>query len=390
MTDAKITCPKCSAEIALTESLAGPMMADLRTRLTAERNAALAQQKAAIEAQAMEAATAKQAARMAELQVAAAEAAEAAQADRAKLAEAQKAQAEAMRLQRVLEEKTRELDLELEKRLTAALGPQVAKARAEIQEAEALKLAEKDQKLETMRLQIEALKKKSEQGSQQLQGEAAEIVLEDRLAQSFPTDRFTPVGKGVRGADVLQEVPGLGGQIAGKILWESKRTAHWNAAWLAKLREDQRAAGAELAVISASARPDGVDSFALVDGIWICAPQYAVALAVALRETLHATAGARQARAGQETKTELVYAYLTGPRFRHRVEAIVEKFTDMRADLDRERRAMTKLWAKRETQIIGVLDATVGMYGDLQGIAGASIPEIEGLDLPLLDGPDAD
>jgi len=63
----------------------------------------------------------------------------------------------------------------------------------------------------------------------------------------------------------------------------------------------------------------------------------------------------------------LVYQYLTGPRFRHRVEAIVEKFTDMHDDLDRERKTMTRLWAKREEQIRGVIDATAGMYGDLQG-----------------------
>ena len=60
----------------------------------------------------------------------------------------------------------------------------------------------------------------------------------------------------------------------------------------------------------------------------------------------------------------------------------------MREDLDRERRVMTKLWAKREEQIRGVVEATAGMYGDLQGIAGASLEEIEALDVPLLDGPE--
>jgi hypothetical protein len=31
---------------------------------------------------------------------------------------------------------------------------------------------------------------------------------------------------------------------------------------------------------------------------------------------------------------ELVHQYLTGPKFRHRLKAIVEKFSDMQADLD--------------------------------------------------------
>jgi len=84
---------------------------------------------------------------------------------------------------------------------------------------------------------------------------------------------------------------------------------------------------------------------------------------------------------------EMVYSYLTGPRFKHRVEAIVEKFSEMKLDLDRERKTMTRLWAKREEQLLGVIASTAGMYGDLQGIAGKTMQEIEGLELPMLDGP---
>jgi hypothetical protein len=82
---------------------------------------------------------------------------------------------------------------------------------------------------------------------------------------------------------------------------------------------------------------------------------------------------------------EMVYQYLTGPRFRHRVEAIVEKFAEMQSDLERERKAMTRLWAKREEQIRGVVESTAGLYGDLQGIAGRTLQEIEGLQVPLIE-----
>ena len=88
--------------------------------------------------------------------------------------------------------------------------------------------------------------------------------------------------------------------------------------------------------------------------------------------------------------TPLCYKYLTGPRFRHRVEAIVEAFSSMQEDLDREKKAITKQWAKREEQIERVMQATAGMYGDLQGIAGKTIQEIEGLGIPLLDTPKTD
>ena len=130
-----------------------------------------------------------------------------------------------------------------------------------------------------------------------------------------------------------------------------------------------------------------MQTFDQIDGVWVTEPQCAVAVAIALRESLIALAAARLASEGQQTKMELVYQYLTGPRFRHRIEAVVERFSDMQADRDRERKTMMRLWAKREEQIRGVVESTAGLYGDLQGIAGRSLLEIDGLELPLLDGP---
>lgn len=42
---------------------------------------------------------------------------------------------------------------------------------------------------------------------------------------------------------------------------------------------------------------------------------------------------------------EQIYQYLTGPRFPQRIDAAIEKFGDMREDLERERKFMTKQWA---------------------------------------------
>jgi hypothetical protein len=239
-----------------------------------------------------------------------------------------------------------------------------------------------------MHRQIEALKQRAEQGSQQLQGEVLELALESAIRDRFPADIIEPVGKGESGADVVQRVTGPGGQTCGAILWESKRTKHWSDGWLPKLRADQRAMGAEIALIVSQALPKSVESFAPIDGVWVSDPQHALPLAVALRQSLIEIAKAKAAAEGQGGKMELVYGYLTGPRFRHRIEGIVEKFTDMSADLDRERRTITRAWAKREMQIQGVIEATVGMYGDLQGIAGHALEEIEGLTPPMLDAPE--
>jgi hypothetical protein len=189
----------------------------------------------------------------------------------------------------------------------------------------------------------------------------------------------------VYGGDVTHRVNGPLGQPCGTILWESKRTKNWSDGWLAKLREDQRAAKAEIAVIVSQALPKGVDTFDLVDGVWVTHPRAALPVAMTLRHTLLEVSLARQSSEGQQTKMEMVYQYLTGPRFRQRVQAIVEAFSSMQEDLDKEKRAITKQWAKREEQIERVMGATVGMYGDLQGIAGRSLQEIEGLGFAALE-----
>jgi hypothetical protein len=303
----------------------------------------------------------------------------------AKLEVAQKAQADLMRKQRELDDARRELDITVEKRVQASVNEVREKAMKDAEESLKLKVSEKEEQISSMQRQIEDLKRKAEQGSQQLQGEVLELALEETLRTEFPFDGIEPVGKGEFGGDVLQRVVGPTGQACGSILWESKRTKNWSDGWLAKLRGDQRAAKAEIAVLISEALPKEIETFGPLDGVWVSAPRYAVSLVIALRQSLIEIAGTRQAQEGQQSKMELVYEYLTGPRFRHRIEAIVEKFSDMQADLDRERKSMNRLWAKREAQIQGVIESTVGMYGDLQGIAGRALQEIEGLETPLLE-----
>ena len=189
---------------------------------------------------------------------------------------------------------------------------------------------------------------------------------------------------------MLHRVNGAHGQHCGTILWESKRTKNWSPAWLSKLRDDQRAAKAEIALIVSHVLPKGVQAFDFVDGVWITESRCAIPVAIALRQSLIELSAARHISEGQQTKMEMVYQYLTGSGFRRRIEAIVEKFSDMQSDLDRERKTMTRLWAKREEQIRGVIESTAGMYGDLQGIAGKTLQEIEGLDIPLLNAPESD
>lgn len=420
MTEPTITCPNCKTEIKLTESLAAPLIAATRQQFEqqlAQKDRDIAAREQAmrdkeqqlvdaknkldehvadqVEAQlkkdrtriaAEEAKKARQAAandfeqisrEMAELQ-------DVLKSREEKLAEAQKAQADLIKKQRELDDAKRELELTVEKRVQAGLDATRQLARKEAEDEQRLKVMEKEQTIAAMQKQIEDLKRRAEQGSQQLQGEVQELELENLLRGKFPFDAIEPVPKGEYGGDVLHRVVGAGGQPGGTILWEFKRTKNWSDAWLVKLRGDQRTAKAEIAVIVSQILPKGVETFELIEGVWVTHPRAALPVAMVLRQSLLELALARQTTEGQQTKTDMVYQYLTGPRFRQRVEAIVEAFSTMQEDLDKERKVIMKQWAKREEQIMRVMGATVGMYGDLQGIAGKSLQEIEGLELPSL------
>jgi len=394
MAEPTIVCPNCKTEIKLTESLAAPLLEatrrDFEQRMKqkdADLAAKLKEEGAKIAAEEARKAKLALATELEQRTSAVAELENALKENNAKLAEAQKAQADLIRKQRELDTKLREADLAVEKRIQEGLNATREQARKEVEGELKLKVAEKEQTISSMQKQIEELKRRAEQGSQQLQGEVQELELEALLAARFPRDTIEPVPKGEHGGDVLQRVVGPLGQACGTILWESKRTKNWSDGWLAKLREDQRAAKAEIAILVSQALPKEVETFDLVEHVWVVHPRVAIPVATALRQSLVELAVARQASEGQQTKMEMVYGYLTGPRFRQRVQAIVEAFSSMQEDLDREKKAITKQWAKREEQIERVMQATVGMYGDLQGIAGKTLQEIEGLSFQVLEAP---
>jgi hypothetical protein len=421
MIEPTIICPKCKTEILLTESLAAPLVEAtrqqfeeklskkddeiaLREQALRDKEKQVSEAKRGLEQQVAdqvaeqlkterlrvieeESKKAKQA-NASELETKDRELADLQEVLKSrdeKLAEAQNAQAELIKKQRELDDAKRELELTVAKRVQAELSEVRTQAKREGEEGLKLKVLEKEEQIASMQRQIEELRRKAEQGSQQLQGEAQELELESLLRIKLARDTIDPVPKGEFGGDVLHRVIGPLGQLCGTILWESKRTKNWSDGWLPKLRDDQRAAKAEIALLVTQILPKGVEAFDFIDGVWVTESRCAIPVAIALRQSLIELATARQAGEGQMTKMELVYQYLTGPRFRHRVEAIVEKFEDMQADLERERKTMTRLWAKREEQIKGVIETTVGMYGDLQGIAGRTMQEIEGLETRLLE-----
>ena len=284
------------------------------------------------------------------------------------------------REKRTLEESQKSLELDLERRLDEERQAIRTAAAEERDRHYQLKHAEKDKQLADALRVNDELRRKLEQGSQQSQGEVFEVALEDWLQEAFPSDEVVSVPTGSQGADVIHRVRTQGGIICGRIVWEAKRTKHWNEQWIHKLREDQRNAKADVAIIVSEALPKDMDRFGMRGEVWVTDFPSLLGLTTAIRKSLIEVALTKRAVASKDSTVEVLFEYLTGPEFRHRVEAIVRTYTEMRQELEEEKRIAARRWARRDKQLDLVIDSASGMYGDLQGLIGApmkSIPSLE-------------
>jgi hypothetical protein len=410
-----IKCPKCGDQIEVTEVLSAQLRIQLRHEFEGEfrgresdvgkREAALKAQKdalaverTAIDTEIASRLTTERAKLATEAAAKARESVSLEMIDmqtqlgetRTKLEEAQQTELKLRKERRELEEQKKSLELEVTRQVDAQLDTIREKTKHEANEEFRLKEAEYKKKEQDLCEQIDVLKRKSEQGSQQLQGEVLELDLEAILRREFAVDEIVPVPKGVHGGDVVHVVRDSSGTDCGTILWESKRTKVWSDKWLPKLRDDQRNAKAHIAIVVSDELPKVVTTFGYIDEVWVTNRACCIGLAIALRSGMLQLAAARRSLQGQQGKMELLYNYLSSSQFRNRVSAIVEAFTTLREDLEDEKRAMNRLWAKREKQIDRARDQTAGMYGDLQGIIGGSLQVIEPLELTALPSPNGE
>lgn len=305
----------------------------------------------------------------------------------AKLKAAEQAELRALKMKQEAEEAKRQAELTVVRRMDEERAKVREEALRERDAEHRLKLSEKDKQLEAMRQQIEELRRKGESASQQLVGDVLEMDLLDVLRNAFPGDEFERIKKGQSGADILQTVRSRSGLACGKILWETKRTKGWSDAWLSKLRDDQRAVKADVAALMTETLPEGVCNIDIVEEVWVTAIPTVVGLATVLRKGLIETANARRAAAGTGTVKDLAYGYLTGQEFRQRVRGAIEPIVELRTDLEKEKRATTRQWSAREKQLDRFMNSMAGMYGDLQGIVGPSLPAVA--ELALLEGEDS-
>lgn len=402
--DAHVTCPKCEHEFSLEQGFArqalegieaasADALARLRDeeRLAAERRAQQrekqqqeAQQRALEEARRQSQEQAKQLVeRAAEAQRQQLEALQ----KQFAAAQEQNTQLRAEQLQlreerQKLKDEKDALALEVRKQVDAQLAQRELLVRTQEQERNALHNAELQKKLDDMTAQMAEMQRRAEQGSQQLQGEVLELALEEGLRRAFPLDVIEEVKKGQRGGDVIQRVQSRSGATAGVLLWETKRATVFNAQWIAKLKEDMRACGADAGVLvtmpNATPKdwPTGMQ-FAVVDEVWVVTWPLAVQLGEALRAGLQGVHKQRLASAGKGEKMEAVYDYVTSPQFAQKLKAVMDAFGRMREELESEKNQTLQRWARREKQLEAGKAALLGVGGEIQGLAQQDLPQLE-------------
>lgn len=272
-------------------------------------------------------------------------------------------------------------ELEAEKKLAAGEDKIRETVQKAADEKYHLRLLEQEKKLADTQKALEDAQRKASQGSQQNQGEVLELDLENRLREEFPYDTLEEVKKGARGADIKQLVNDQVGANCGVLLWETKN-GKWQPAWVAKFKADIREANANIGVIVSQEMPSDMgDMKHLEANVWVVKPRLAPVLAAALRTTILQVDAANKMNAGKDSKMEALYQFLVGPEFRHRIEAIVENYTVLQTEIEKEKRAAALRWAHQEKAIRAVIDNTYGMYGDLQGITARDLPAIAALEV---------
>jgi hypothetical protein len=295
------------------------------------------------------------------------------------------AKAEIERLKRANDEAVSKAKVEAEIELSKQLQAEKEKIQKEALLSNELKLKEKDKQLEDQKRLIEEMKRKSEQGSMQLQGEVQELVIEEWLSAQFPFDSISEVKKGAFGADCVQVVNTRELHNCGVICYESKNAKAWSDGWIAKFKQDMLKANADIGVFVTSVYPNGMERMGFVEGVWVCSLEEFKGSAALLRESLITTHKAVQKDENRGDKMSLLYNYLTSNEFAMQMQAIVDGFITMQDELEREKRSLSASWKRRQKLIDGVLTNTTEMYGSLQGIAGNALAHIKSLELPYLE-----
>lgn len=374
-----IKCTHCGKDIEISEALTHKLKEELSSSLEEEYKLKMEKISKEAEETALKKATETMEIKLKDMQNEASEARERSKKLQEELLEATKAMRE-------LREKDEQRELEMEKKISELKDNLKEEISKQYTSEYRLKELENEKRINDLKKALDEAQRKAQQGSMQTQGEVLELDIEQALNMAFPTDIIEPVEKGIKGADIRHTVKTAHGNECGVILWETKRTKAWSDEWIVKLKDDLRAEKAHIPVIVSSVLPkEAENGMGLRDGVWVVSFNLFIPLARILRDKLIEVAREKFMAQSKEGRSEQLYSYITSHEFRQQIEAMLEVYSAMKDQIDRERRAYEKLWSQREVQIDRMFKSTARIVGSIQGTVGSSLNQIKGLDLLELE-----
>lgn len=223
----------------------------------------------------------------------------------------------------------------------------------------------------TQKDEIAQLQRRVEKLSAADRGEFSEADLMVALKREFPDDQVERTKRGRAGADILHRVfyqAATDRRQAGLIVYESKDTARWEAAFLQQAKRAMKTHGTRHVVLVSRAFPRNQKHLTVRDGIVVVHPAQLLYLARVLRAAVIDIDRAGLTARGQVRKTELLYEYLTGDEFREAFRSLVEATGDLKKLLTDEQHGHERVWAKRDAAYDKIGRTTSAIDGRIRAI----------------------
>lgn len=254
--------------------------------------------------------------------------------------------------------------------------------RMQVENESVLRIKEKEKIIDDLRQKLIDAKRIAEQANVQLTGEVQELAIIEILNDIYPHDEILQSSKGANAADIMQTIRLQDGTMCGKIYYESKRTKNWSNDWIAKFKQDNLAAKADLLVLVTNALPKGIERYGIIDDVWVTNFNDFKELTLVLRHTLIKLHALSITQNNGSTKMEILYKYLTSKEFKGIFESIMEGFKNLQQSHHAEKLKMQSLWKEREKLLEQIFSSSIEFYGNLRGIAGSAMPTIKMLEAP--------
>ena len=235
-------------------------------------------------------------------------------------------------------------------------------------------------RLERQNTKIEELEEQRTASHGELEGEALELVVEGTLRNLFPRDGINEVKRGAFGADIEHSVPSPSGAVAGKIIWECKKHKRWNNEWVATIRKNAIEYGADTMVIVTSTMPDGMESFGMVDDVFVCRYHEVRVVSALLRHAILRASGERVREQHMTTIQERVSEYVSGPEFAMVMRGVMQAYEEFEDDLRKEEQYMKRRWTARRRYLRSIIDSVTSMMGRLDHLGAGDFEVMDEID----------